>query len=82
MQFFAENPLTISVIDKIKVINKFEVADSKSDFGEHGKALVSEIFALYLNKNDIHFAISSNISAKNNLIEIYHFNVCHSYSNK
>ena len=46
------NPLTISVIDKIKVINKIEVADSESDFGLHGNALVSEIFAFYLNKSD------------------------------
>ena len=41
-----------------------EVADSESDFGLHDKTLVSEIFAFYLNKSDIHFAISSNSSAK------------------
>ena len=41
MQFLAENPLPISAIDKIKVINKIEVADSESDFGLHKKALVS-----------------------------------------
>ena len=64
VQFLAENPLTISVINKIKVINKIEVADSESDLGLHGNALVSEIFAFYLNKSDIHFAISSNSIAK------------------
>ena len=64
MQFLAENPLTISVIDKIKVINKIEVADSESDFALHENTLVSEIFSFYLNKSDIHFAISSNSSTK------------------
>ena len=60
----AENSLPISVIDKINVINKIEVADSESDFGLHKNALVSEIFAFYLNKSDIHFAISSNSSTQ------------------
>ena len=39
-----KNPLPISVIDKIKAIDKIEVADSESDLGFHGKALVSWIF--------------------------------------
>ena len=55
----------MSDVDKIKVIDKLEVADSESDFGLHDKALVFEIFAFYLNKSDIHFAISSYISATN-----------------
>ena len=63
MQFPGENPLPFSDGDKIKVINKIKVADSESDFGLHGKALVSEIFAFYVNKSDIHFAISSNSGA-------------------
>ena len=36
VQSMAENPLPISVIDKIKVINKIELAYSESDFGFHG----------------------------------------------
>ena len=63
MQFPDENPLPLSDGEKIKVINKIKVADSESDIGLHGKALVSEIFAFYLNKSDIHFAISSNSGA-------------------
>ena len=64
-----EKYFPLSDVDKIKVIDKLEVADSESDFGLHEKALVSEIFAFYLNKSDIHFTISSNNSAKSRLIE-------------
>ena len=69
LQFPGEKSLLLSDVDKIKVVDKLEVADSESDFGLHEKALVSEIFAFYLNKSDIHFAISSNSSAKKCLIE-------------
>ena len=55
MQFPAEKYFPLSDVDKIKVIDKLEVADSESDFGLHGNALVSEIFAFYSNKSDIHF---------------------------
>ena len=55
LQFPAEKSFPLSDLDKIKVIDKLAVADSESDFGLHGKALVSEIFAFYLNKSDIHF---------------------------
>ena len=55
LQFPAEKSFPLSDLDKIKVIDKLEVADSESDFDLHGKALVSEIFAFYLNKSDIHF---------------------------
>ena len=64
LQFSAEKSFPLSDRPKIKVIDKFEVADSESDFGLHDKALVSEIFAFYLNKSDIHFAISSNSTKK------------------
>ena len=63
LQFSAEKSFPLSDVDKIKGIDKLEVADSESDFGLHGKALVLEIFAFYLNKSDIHFAISSNSGA-------------------
>ena len=53
LQFPAEKSFRLSDLDKIKVIDKLEVTDSESDLGLHGKALVSEIFAFYLNK--IHF---------------------------
>ena len=63
LQFPAEKSFPLSDLDKIKVIDKLEVADSESDFGLHGKALVSEICAFYLNKSDIHFCYSSNSGA-------------------
>ena len=69
MQFPAEKYFPLSDVDKIKVIDKLEVADSESDFGQHEKALVSQIFEFYLNKSDIHFIISSNSSAKSRLFE-------------
>ena len=64
LHFSAKKSLPLSDVDKIKVIDIDEVADSESVFGLYDKALVSEIFAFYLNKSDIHFAISSNNSAK------------------
>ena len=63
LQFSAEKSFPLSDRPTIKIIDKLEVADSESDFGLHDKALVSEIFAFYLNKSDIHFAISSNSRA-------------------
>ena len=63
VQFPAEKYFPLSDVDKIKVIDKIEVADSESVFSLHDKALVSEIYAFYLNKSDMHFIISSNNSA-------------------
>ena len=82
MQFPGENPLPLSNGDKIKVINKMKVADSESDFGLHGKALVSEIFAFHLNKSDIHFAISSNSGVNKSFNRKYNSKICHFDSNK
>ena len=45
LQFSAEKSFPLSDVDKIKVIDKLEVADFESDFGLHEKALVSEILA-------------------------------------
>ena len=44
MQFPGEKYFPLSDVDKIKVIDKIEVADSESDSSLHEKALVSEIF--------------------------------------
>ena len=62
VQFFAEKYFPLSDVYKIKVIDKLEIADSESYFGLHENALVSELFAFYLNKSDIHFSIFSNSS--------------------
>ena len=64
MQFSGEKYFALSDVDKIKVIDKIEIADSESVFSLHENALVSEICAFFLNKSDIHFIISSNSSAK------------------
>ena len=64
MQFPGGKYFPLSDRTKMKVIDKLEVADSESVFSLHKNALVSEIFAFYLNKSDIHFIISSNSSAK------------------
>ena len=64
VQFPDEKYIPLSDVDKIKVIDKIEVADSESVFSLHEKALVSEICAFYLNKSDMRFIISSNSSAK------------------
>ena len=48
LQFPGEKSLPLSDVDKIQVIDSLEVADSKSDFGLHEKALVSEIFAFFI----------------------------------
>ena len=64
VQFPAEKYFLLSDVDKIKVIDKLEIADSEYNFGQHENTLISEIFAFYLNKSDIHFAICSNCSAK------------------
>ena len=63
MQFPGVKYFPLSDRTKIKVIDKIEVADSKSVFSLHENALVSEICAFYLYKSDIHFIISSNSSA-------------------
>ena len=64
VQFPAEQYFPLSDVYKIKVIDKLEIADSESYFGLHENALVSEIFAFYLNKSDIYFAIFLNSSLK------------------
>ena len=64
MQLPGEKYFPLSDVDKIKVIDKIEVADSEFVFSLHENALVSEICAFYLNKSDIHFIISSNSSAQ------------------
>ena len=43
VQFPGEKYFPLSDVDKIKVIDKIEVADSESDFSLHENALVSEI---------------------------------------
>ena len=53
MQFPAEKYFPLSDVDKIKVIDKIEVADFESVFSLHENALVSEICAFYLNKSDM-----------------------------
>ena len=63
VQFLGKKYFPLSDVDKIKVIDKIEVADSESVVSLHEHALVSEICALYLNKSDRHFIISSNSSA-------------------
>ena len=45
LQFPAEKSFPLSDLDKIKVIDKIEVADSESVFSLHENALVSEICA-------------------------------------
>ena len=47
MQFPGEKYFPLSDVDKIKVIDKIEVADSESDLVFFSTALVSEIFAFY-----------------------------------
>ena len=40
---FGRKVFPLSDLDKIKVIDKLEVADSESDFGLHKNTLVSEV---------------------------------------
>ena len=71
MQFPGEKYFPLSDVDKSKVIDIIEVADSESGFSLHENALVSEICAFYLNKNDIHFIILRIVEQKSRLIEVY-----------
>ena len=64
MQFPGEKYSPLSDVNKIKVIDKIEVADSESFVSLHENALDSEICAFYLNKSDTFYFISSNSSAK------------------
>ena len=52
VQFPAEKYFPLSDVDKIKVIDKIDVADSESVFSLHKNALVSEICVFYLNKSN------------------------------
>ena len=60
-------------IDKIKVIDKLEVTDFESNFGLYEKALVSDIFAFYFNKYNLHFAIFMTSISKKYFIWRYMF---------
>ena len=51
---------SLSDVDKIKVINKLEFTHFESNFALHENALVSEVFAFYFKKSNIHFAIFIN----------------------